>query len=101
MAFEIPLYKGKRERTEFSNFKGFSLLTVVGKINAGILVVRVRKVTEGLIDDKQGGFRTGKGCVDQIFILKQIGEKAREKKRSGLRVLWTRRRPMIGSIGRH
>ena len=53
---------------------------MVGKIYAGILVDRVRKVTEGLIDDVQGGFRAGRGCVDQIFTLKQIGEKAREKK---------------------
>ena len=27
-----------------------------------------------------GGFRAGKGCVDQIFTLRQVGEKAREKK---------------------
>ena len=26
-----------------------------------------------------GGFRAGRGCVDQIFTLKQIGEKAQEK----------------------
>ena len=29
----------------------------------------------GLIDDEQGGFRSGMGCIDQIFTLKQIGEK--------------------------
>ena len=29
----------------------------------------------GLIDDEEGGFRVGKGCVDQILTLKQIGEK--------------------------
>ena len=34
-----------------------------------------------LIDDEQVSFRAGSGCVDQIFTLKQIGEKAREKKR--------------------
>ena len=33
-----------------------------------------------MIDEEQGGFRGGKGCVDQIFTLKKIGEKAREKK---------------------
>ena len=38
-------------------------------------------MTEGLIKDKQGGVRLGRGCVDQIFTLKQIGEKAWEKKR--------------------
>ena len=60
----------------------FSLLIVDGKIYAGNLVDRVRRVTGGLIDDEQRGFREGRGCVDQIFTLKQIGEKAREKKRS-------------------
>ena len=38
---------------------------MVGKINAGILVDRVRKVTEGLIDDVRGVFRAGE-CVDQL-----------------------------------
>ena len=34
-----------------------------------------------MIDDEQGSFRAARGCVDQIFTLKQIGKKAREKKR--------------------
>ena len=54
---------------------------MIEKISTGILVDRVCIVTEGLIGDEQGGFRAGRGCVDQIFTLKQIGEKAREKKR--------------------
>ena len=33
-------------------------------------------MTGGLIDDEQGDFR----FVDEIFTLKQIGEKAQEKK---------------------
>ena len=33
-----------------------------------------------LIEGEQGGFRAERGCVDQIFTLKQISEKAREKK---------------------
>ena len=70
----IPLYKSKA-RTECSNYRDTRLLSVVEKIYARILV---RKTTEGLIDDEQGGFRAGKGCVDQIFTPKQIGEKARE-----------------------
>ena len=40
---------------------------------AGILVNRVRRVTEGLIIDLQGGFRSGREYVDQIFILRKIG----------------------------
>ena len=37
-------------------------------------------MTGGLIDDEQGGFRAGREYVDQIFTLKQIGEKTQEKK---------------------
>ena len=37
-------------------------------------------MTEGLTDDLQGRFRAGRDCIDQIFTLKQIGEKEGEKK---------------------
>ena len=57
------------------------MLSVVGKIYVGVLVDRVRSATGGLIDEEQGGFRVGRGYVDLIFTLKQIGEKAREKNR--------------------
>ena len=78
----LPLYNDKGERSECMNYRGISLLSVVGKIYAGILVDRVNRVNEGLIDDEQRGFRAGRGCVDQIFTLKEICEKARQKKLS-------------------
>ena len=62
------------------NYCLLSLLSVVGKTYAGNSVYRVRRVIESLIDDEEGGFREGRGCVDKIFTLNQIGEKAREKK---------------------
>ena len=34
----VPLYKGKGERTECRNYKGISLLSMIGKIYALILV---------------------------------------------------------------
>ena len=34
----VPLYKGKEERTECKNYRGISLLSLVRKIYAGILV---------------------------------------------------------------
>ena len=40
---------------------------------------RVRRVTDGLTDDEEGGFRSKRGYVDQIFTPKQIGEKVGEK----------------------
>ena len=53
---------------------------MVGKIDEGILEDRVCRVTGGLIDDEQGSFKAGRGCVDHIFTLKQIGEQAKAKK---------------------
>ena len=73
--YQIPT-KDKGERNVCKNYKGISLLSVVGKIYAWILIDKVRRVTEGLIDDEQEGFRKGRRCIDQTFTLKQIGEKA-------------------------
>ena len=78
-AMTISLCKGKEERTECQNYRGISLLSVIGKIYTGIFVDRVCRVARDLIKDKQEGFRAGRGCVDQIFTLKQIGEKVSEK----------------------
>ena len=66
-----------------------------------MLVERFHKVTEGLIDDEQGVFRGRRGFVDQIFTLKQIGEKAREENVECMWVFWTFRRHMVGSIVGH
>ena len=69
------MYKGKGERNECKNYIAINL-SVVRKIYLGILINRFHRVTGGLIDDDQGSFRAGRGCVDQIFTLKHIGEKA-------------------------
>ena len=56
----VQLYKGKGEMTQRRNYRGISLLSVIEQIYAGILVNRVLKVTEGLIDEEQGRFRAGR-----------------------------------------
>ena len=61
----VQLYKGTGEMTKYRNYRSISLLSVIGKIYAGILIDRVCRVTMCLIDDEQCGFREGSGCVDQ------------------------------------
>ena len=75
----VPLYKGKGEREVCGNHRGICLLSVIGKIYGRILINRVREITEELVGEEQGGFRKGKGCVDQIFVLRNIVEKYLEK----------------------
>ena len=42
----VPLYKCDKERTILKNYRGSSLLSVVGEIYRGILVDRVRRMPE-------------------------------------------------------
>ena len=53
---------------------------MVGKIYAEILVDKVCRASESLIDDEQGGFKSVWLCVDEILTLRWICEKTREKK---------------------
>ncbi len=78
-AIIVPLYKGKGNRDECKNYRGISLLSVPGKIYGRILNERVMKITNKSMGDEQGGFRKGRGCVDQIFTVKILVEKYREK----------------------
>ena len=55
----LLLYNGKGERTECNSYRCISLLSVVGKIYAGILVDRGRK--EDLIAGEQGRFQGREG----------------------------------------
>ncbi len=50
-------------------------MSVVGKVYGKVLIKRVREGTEGMIRDKQGGFRRGRGCVDEMFAVRQVCEK--------------------------
>ena len=77
-AIIVPIRK-KGSRLECTNYRGISLLSVVGKVFARVLNDRVKGLTEGSVMDEQGGFRSGRGCLDQIFAVKQVIEKMIEK----------------------
>ena len=71
----VPLYKGKGDKRECSNSRGMSLLSVVGKLYGRVLIKRVRVGTECAIGEEQCGFRQGRGCMDQVFAVRQVCEK--------------------------
>src|SRR5215469_14425216 len=76
-----PIYKGKGEKTVCGNYRGISMMSVVGKVYGRIIIDRMKEITGDLIGDEQGGFRKGRGCIDQVFILRKLCEKYREKGR--------------------
>ena len=52
------------------DYGGISLLSIPGKVFAMILVAKIRQVTEGQVMEEQAGFRVGRGCRDQIIVMR-------------------------------
>ena len=75
----VTLYKNKGERSDCNNYRGISLLGIVGKVYARVLLVRLQKLAERVYPESQCGFRTGRSTIDMIFSLRQLQEKCREQ----------------------
>ena len=54
-------------------------MSIVGKVFARILNERVKVLTGEKVIDEQVGFRVGEGCMDQVFVVRQVVEKTTEK----------------------
>ena len=67
----IPLFKkGSRDLPELQRYNYISLLSVPSKVYARVLDQRIRQKTVGSVMEEQGGFRKGRGCIDQIFTVR-------------------------------
>ena len=94
----MPLYIGKGDKCECSNSRGISLLSVVGKLFGRVLIKRVIAGTECAIGDEQCGFRQDRGCMEEVFAVRQVCEKYLA---NGKDVFWAFmhwKRPLILSI---
>ncbi len=50
-------------------------MSIPGKVNGKVIIERMQQLTEETIGEEQGGFRKGRGCVDQIFCFRMVVEK--------------------------
>ena len=73
----IPLHK-KVAFDKCYNFRGIALLGVPEKVFRKVLRRRLAERAELLLRENSCGFRSGRGCVDQVFTLRVLVEKARE-----------------------
>ena len=94
----VPIPK-KGDLRKCDNWRGISLLDVVGKVFARIMQDRLQVVAEKVLPESQCGFRKGRGCVDMIFAARQLVEKSREHDGS-LFVLFVDLRKAYDSIPR-
>lgn len=79
----VPIHK-KGDNQECKNYRGISLLSIVGKVFMRIIQSRLQRHHEQFSREEQAGFRPGRGCVDQIFSIRQLME---EKIRCGQRTV--------------
>jgi len=76
----IPLPK-KGDLTDCNNWRGITLLSVPGKVFSSVLLGRIKNAIDNQLRQEQAGFRQGRSCNNQIFILRQIIEKVTAWKR--------------------
>ncbi|XP_018015422.1 uncharacterized protein LOC108672290 [Hyalella azteca] len=77
----ITLYKNKGDRSDCNNYRGISLLSIVGKAFARVVLGRLRALADRVYPESQCGFRAQRGTSDMIFSLRQLQEKCREQRR--------------------
>ena len=106
----VPVFKDG-DREELDNYRGIALSCKVGKVFERVLDERIRAVSEEMImKEAHGGFRKGRGCADQIFVLRSVVEL---RKKQGLKtviafldvkkaydIVWREANQRVGWMGR-
>jgi hypothetical protein len=79
-ALVVPLYKGKGSQQAIDNYRGISFLSIPDKVYAMLLMHRVNQVVGANLHEAQCGFRSGRGTVDAMFVLRQLSNVAYHNK---------------------
>ena len=62
----------KGDLGDFNKWRGITLLSSVWKLFYTILLKRMKKEVDSILREEQAGFRLGRSCCDQIFVLRSI-----------------------------
>ena len=75
----VTLYKNKGDRGDYNNYRGISLLSVVAKPLARVVLKRLQVLADRVCPESQCGFRANRSTTDMVFSLRQLQEKCREQ----------------------
>ena len=75
----VTLFKNKGGHSDCNNYRGISLLSIVGKVFARVVLARLQIQADRIYPESQCGFRSGRSTVDMIFSARQLQEKYREQ----------------------
>lgn len=76
MAYITSIYK-KGDKRKCSNYRGISVTSAMGRLYGRVLKNRIEKNTIEI--EEQNGFRAGRSCMDNTFVLQQILEKRKAR----------------------
>ena len=71
----------ERLHLQLQQWRGITFLSVPSKILAKIIIRRMTDAVDEQLRPEQAGFRKGRGCIDQIFALRNIIEQSTEWQR--------------------
>ncbi|KAL5010020.1 hypothetical protein ScPMuIL_012325 [Solemya velum] len=71
----------KGDLSNCNNWRGITLLSIPSKAFSKIIIDRIRTAVDKQLRQEQAGFRKGKSCCDQIFVLRNITEQCTEWQR--------------------
>jgi hypothetical protein len=74
LGLTVPIYKQHGARSDMNSYRGISLMSVFMKLYESIICRRVEEHIEatGSIGEEQAGFRRGRNCYDQVFVLTEV-----------------------------
>ena len=75
----VNCFKNKGEAVERGNYRGLKLLEHAMKVFERVIEQKIRNTVD--INAMQFGFMPGKGCIDAIFVARQLQERFIEKKK--------------------
>ena len=62
----ITLFKNNGERSDCNNYRGISLLSVIGKVFAKVILIRLQKLADCVYPESQCGFRAGRSTPGEV-----------------------------------
>ena len=76
----ITLYKNKGDHSDCNNYLGISLLGIVEKAFARVVLNRLQLLAERIYPEAQCGFRAARSTIDMFYSLRQLQEKCGEQR---------------------
>ena len=74
-----PVFK-KGDKLDPANYRAITLLSIPGKVFCKMVLNRIQNKIDDYLNEEQCGFRSARGTTDAVFVVRQILEKARERR---------------------